>query len=270
MILLLMMTTFLMAAEQDACQLMKQMITRSKTIRTLEFTMKTRERMNGEMIEREGYFRIERQPRFRVYYERGFPDKGAKVLYDASADSIKMTVKPNTFPWVPISLGKDDWMVRKGGHHTVDQAGFDYTLDILDFIMKKYGAESCGFIRFGTQGELDGTRCQNVELDNPHFTWINYTLKDGETVESIAKERRISDYMILQRNPQYNKYSDIYPGTVIRIPVDYAKRMTVCVDEQTGLPALIRIYDDQGLYEEYQFLNMKVNPPFTDADFVLD
>lgn len=267
--LILVATVGLSAAEQDACQLMKNMIDYSRHINTLEFTMKTRERMDGVMVDRSGFFRIQRQPVFRVFYERGFPDKGAVVLYNAVADSQRITVKPNTFPWVSVTLDRNDWLVRKGGHHTVDQAGFDYTLDILDFILQKYGKGSCDFIRFGMQSITGDVSCRNVELDNPHFKWIDYTLQEDENVTLLAARLRLSDYMILRRNPQFDKFSNIHPGMTIKIPTDYAQRMVVCVDDKTGLPAFIQIFDDQGLFEEYEFVGMKINPELTDNDFII-
>ena len=65
-------------------------------------------------------------------------------------------------------------------------------------------------------------------------------------------------------------YLDVKPGQVIHIPNNYAKSLTLYISKNTLLPLVELIYDDKGLYERYEFTELKVNPMFPVEEFTQD
>ena len=44
--------------------------------------------------------------------------------------------------------------------------------------------------------------------------------------------------------------------------------MTVIyIDKQTNLPLITRVYDDKGLFESYEYINLQLNPVIKDEEF---
>ena len=51
------------------------------------------------------------------------------------------------------------------------------------------------------------------------------------------------------------------------IPSDYGKLITLYINKTTMLPLLLRVDDEKGLFEQYVFKHIKIDPPLTAADF---
>jgi hypothetical protein len=246
--------------------LINEMIFQVKSVKSLYYNTASKERIDGSIIERGGIFKMIVSPP-RVYYERLFPEKGAIVIYDSLKMGEKIQVKPHTFPWVPLNLHKDDWIVRKSGHHTPDRAGYGYTLGIFEALLKKHENDLDEMLHFGEEQQYDGKMCQIIRLENPHFRWQAYTVKEGESLISIAKERHLSEYMIYDRNADLKNFTDIKAGQIIQIPTDYAAVMDIWIDKESMLPIKFTIYDDRGLFEEFGYKDIKINIPLDDNDF---
>jgi outer membrane lipoprotein-sorting protein len=73
--------------------------------------------------------------------------------------------------------------------------------------------------------------------------------------------------MIFEHNPQMGSFDDIKPGQNIMVPSDYAKQIVVYIDQQKFVPLGVKTYDDSGLYEEYSYLNIQINPFFESSVF---
>ncbi len=267
MILVLTIANLLLSDEKDVHKLIEEMIDRTKSVETIRYHTETKERINGEIIERGGIFKMIVSPP-KVYYERLFPEKGAIVIYDSLKLGRKIQVKPHTFPWVPLNLHIDDWMIRKSGHHTPDRAGYGYTIGILEYLLEKYNSEFEKMLRYGEQHEYDGAMCQIVHLENPNFRWENYIVKEGETIISIAEERKLSEYMILKRNSGL-KITKALKREKIKLPTDYAKAMDIWINLENLLPVKFTVYDDRGLFEEFGYKKMEINIPLDESEFEL-
>jgi outer membrane lipoprotein-sorting protein len=59
----------------------------------------------------------------------------------------------------------------------------------------------------------------------------------------------------------------IKPGTKITIPNDYAAKMEMYIHKDLYYPVYLKIYDHKGLFEEYTFTNVELNPLFKDIEF---
>jgi outer membrane lipoprotein-sorting protein len=73
--------------------------------------------------------------------------------------------------------------------------------------------------------------------------------------------------MIKEYNKGISDYKDVREGQDIMIPNFYAKMTVMYIDKQNLLPILIRAYDDKGLFESYEYLNLQVNPKIAPEEF---
>ncbi|HEX2901359.1 MAG TPA: DUF1571 domain-containing protein, partial [Bacteroidia bacterium] len=65
-------------------------------------------------------------------------------------------------------------------------------------------------------------------------------------------------------------YWDLKPGQVITVPTVYGKESVFMIDTENFLPIVQIIHDDKGLFEKYEYHNLKVNPRFNSAEFTKD
>ena len=74
--------------------------------------------------------------------------------------------------------------------------------------------------------------------------------------------------MILELNPKLNDFFDILKkGQTLKVPNAYAKDVTLYVDQLYFLPVGVKVSDDKGLYEQYDYHFLQVNPKIDDAEF---
>jgi len=102
------------------------------------------------------------------------------------------------------------------------------------------------------------------------WRYVPYTVLNGEDLNAIGKKQMVSEYMILHANEAVDDYDDVKAGQEIQIPILYAKRTILYVDKQYFLPIRQEMYDDKGLFEIYEFHNLKVNPTILEEEFSED
>jgi outer membrane lipoprotein-sorting protein len=94
-----------------------------------------------------------------------------------------------------------------------------------------------------------------------------YYTQPNETPISIAKKLKINYYTILENNPGNKASTEFKPGTRLLVPNDYASRMELYVHVSQLYPVYLKIYDPKGLFEEFTFSNVSLNPLFRSIDF---
>lgn len=248
----------------DPLALLQRVIASSKNIRTMEYSGRQWERMEGGMVHSRGLYRLARDP-LRVYYREEHPREGLQALYDGGD---RILVRPHKFPRINLRLRSDHRTVRKHSHHLITDAGYLYLVPILEHILNKYRDHITDRLSFreGGNSAAAGSRVV-IELDNPSFQLVPFQVTDEENVSEIARPRKISGHMILENNGEINHYGDIRSGQWIRIPNDYCRRMVIEVDTGKQVVRRIRLYDDRGLYEEYRFDRIRINPVFPPEEF---
>ncbi len=252
---------------QYAYDLIKTMLVRTKQINTLKFTLKTHERFQTTMFKQKAYYKLIYEP-FKVYYKQEYPVKGLEVLYVSGSNNNKALVNTNSFPWINISLNPYGNLIRENQHHTIFESGFDYMVSILKHLLNKYDTNALSMIESYELVNLNGQICHKIILENQYFKYFSYTVKKGETINTIAKKFKINDYMIIEKNNNIDDFNDnINPGQVIKIPNDYAKKIIIYIEKQRIIPVVMKIYDDKGLYEYYEFSNIKINPEIKPGEF---
>ena len=73
--------------------------------------------------------------------------------------------------------------------------------------------------------------------------------------------------MIVSVNPGVDDYNDVSEGQKIKIPIVYVKKSVLYIDKISYLPIKQVMSDDKGLFEEYEFINLKVNSPISEEEF---
>jgi hypothetical protein len=237
-------------------------------IHALEMTQKKWERIDGEMYVEKNQIKLAKDP-YRVYINQRHPDEDVEVLYKEGENNGKAVVSPGN--WIPtVKLDPNSSRMRKNQHHTVKSAGFEMVADILDYLLNQYSGEAAQLVDFQGKGLWNDRKVQKVVLENPDFGFTNYRVKAGENLIDIAKRKRVSEYMIMTRNSGVNDYWDVEGGQVIRIPTAYAKKTVLYIDMERNVPIKTLIYDDRGLFERYDALELTLNPDFASSEFSQD
>jgi outer membrane lipoprotein-sorting protein len=251
---------------QNAIDITKEMFEKAKAVKALSITIVAKERFGTEYKLQKAFIKKQNNP-LRIYYKQIAPPTGAEVLINASY-SKKALVNPNAFPWTNLQLDPYGSILRDSQHHNIYEAGFDYLVDILSYLTIKYKDNLESLVSYKGTIEWQGASCYKIEFNNPSFKMYTYSVTENTTPTALAKKLHIGDYLITERNPAYNDYLDVIKaGTSLTLPCDYAKRLVILINKSTYLPVYMEIYDDKGLLEQYQFLDINTNPGFTENDF---
>ena len=168
-------------------------------------------------------------------------------------------VRPNKFPYVNLNLSPFNSLVRKNHHHTIYEIGFAYIGSVINYNILNRKDEFYSGLNYDGEVEWKNKKYYKLTLDNKSFGFIDYTVQSGENLYTIGKKFMVSDYMILANNKSISNYDDVKPGRVIKIPNCFAKKIELYLDKGNFLPVIEVIYDDKGLFAQYEFTSLVVN-----------
>jgi hypothetical protein len=197
--------------------------------------------------------------------------KGIEVLWLQGKNNGKALVKPNSFPYINLNLDPMGNLMRQDQHHTLNEMGYDYFGSIIERSLTET-AESFDE-RFAMEGEerINNRPCYKITITNKDFTYLDYVVGDNESLTSIARKKYVAEYMIVEKNPKFKDYFDILKkGEVIKVPNWYCKSVTIYIDQLYFLPISIKVSDEKGLFEEYNYHFLQVNPKFEEGEFSRD
>lgn len=235
-------------------------------VKTLKYDLKLVERIERKYNYFGSSVKLNRKPR-KLYLNA----KGIEVLWVEGKHNGDALVNPNSFPYINLYLDPYGSLMRADQHHTINEAGFDYFVSIIDANVKKTGDKFDKYFIPDGEEIINGRSCYKVIINNKDFAAVNYTVLKGENLISIARKLFIGEYMILNLNKdKVDDYKDVKAGQVIQVPNAYAKYVLLYIDKQNFLPIGVRVYDEKGLYEQYDYFNVQVNPAFEDAEFTKD
>ena len=250
----------------SAIQIVKEMFARTKQIKTMSYTMRKKERIAGQFQSQESSVKLNVSP-LKMYLKQSAPKQGLEVLYVAGENGNKALINTNGFPWVNVSLDPMGAVMRDHQHHTVFQSGYAHLMAILEHLTNKYQPELETIMTHATTENIDGHECWLITFSNPHFKYFKYTVAQKETILTIADKYKLSEHMIMERNPIIGNYEDVKPGQIIELPNDYSNKLELYVDKVRMIPLVMKVYDDKGLYEYYEYSNVKLNPVLSADDF---
>jgi hypothetical protein len=268
--ILLLICFFLLSAsspkeeEFSGYALTKSMFEKTKSIESMTFNMRKLERIKGKMVDQKSFIKLKKDP-LKVYSKQIHPASGIEVLYKGGEE--KALINPNGFPWVNLKLDPYGSTMRKDQHHTIHDAGYDLVVSILEHLFNKYQEKSEEITRKVGTEMWDGNSCWVIDIKNSNFKFIDYTVKEGENLLIIADKEKISEFMILENNPSIKDSYDVQKGQVIKIPNDYSPHFTLLLDQKRLIPLVMKIYDDKGLYEQYEYTDVELGVEFEDTEF---
>lgn len=254
---------------QNAKDVVSKMLTACDNIKTLRYTLKKWERIKGKSEFGQLTCTVQKSP-FKVYIYNVTPNPGAEVLYETSMGEYAK-VNPAKFPYINLNLHIDGGQLRDKQHHNIKSSGFDYFAGLIRHSQKKFAAVIDKALVLEGTVTWNNKPCYKMVLNNPDYKFVEYTMQGNETVLQAANKLYVNEYRILELNPSIvDDAYDTAPGKKLKVPSDYGKRIVLYVDKATNLPLCQFIYDEIGLYEQYEFYDVQVNPTLAPKELTAD
>lgn len=224
------------------------------------------ERFAGtKKVNSEVHIRVQETP-LKIYADSKKPTV-AKLVYIPSVNP-KILVKKG----LSLKLDLYSKLLMADQHHPLNQAGFGTFKKIIEQSIKSKGytlssPELGSFVKILGTVTYDEKSCWKVEINDLDYKIISHKVTaDEKTVWDLGRKYSVPEYRIKEINDIGNELTE---GQVIKMPSVYAKKTTVFIDKTTFLPIYQKMEDDAGIYEVYEFKNLKINVKFTDDDFKL-
>ncbi|MGZ4044208.1 MAG: LysM peptidoglycan-binding domain-containing protein [Bacteroidia bacterium] len=247
-------------------EIMIKTIKSIKEVKGLKYHLKITERGKKGFNYYESAVKFNRNPRLIYLYI-----KGIEVLWLQGKNKGRALVKPNSFPYINLNLDPMGDLMRQDQHHTLNEMGYDYFGNIIEYSMYKLGDKFDDYFSLEGEERINNRPCYKIMINNKDFGYTDYTVQENESITSIARKFYVSEYMILEKNPKFKDYFDILKkGQVIKIPTWYCKTVTIYVDQLYFLPISVKVVDDKGVFEEYNYHFLQVNPKFEEGEFTRD
>lgn len=228
-----------------------------------KYNLKITERGKKGFNYYESSVKLNRSPRKIYVYI-----KGIELIWVDGWNGNKAYVKPNSFPYINLSLDPLGSLMRQDQHHTINEMGFDYFASIVEYMALKVGNNFDQYFKLEGEERYNNRPCYKITISNKDYAYENYTVGDKENITTIARKLHISEYKILEVNPKLNDYFDILKkGQVLKVPNAYAKDVVLYIDQLYNLPIGVRVSDDKGLFEQYDYFFLQVNPKIEDTEF---
>ena len=245
---------------------MADMFAKTADVKTMTFVMKKKERIKGEMVNGEVRVKLNVEP-YKVFIEQIDPDPGMEILFVKNQNNNKAIVYPNGFPWVNVNLDPMGDRMRRDQHHTILETGFDYVMSILKYEMEEQGESVYSKITVRNNTLFDGRACRDIIYNNPDYKILDYTVKNDETLLRIARKFHLSEFMLLELNPRIENFHQKIEQKEIKISSAYASRLEISLDNKLGVPIAIRVFDNKGMFEAYEYYELKINPTIKPEEF---
>lgn len=268
-LIFLTLSNFLVFSQKDemGCKdIMLKSLKSIDEIKSLKYHLKITERGKKGFNFYESAVKFQKKPRKIYLYI-----KGIEVLWVEGKNKGKALVKPNSFPYFNLNLDPLGDLMRQDQHHTLNEMGYDYFANIISYSIKKIGNDFDKVFSLHGEVKINNRMCYKIIIDNKDFSYVDYKIGPNESITSIARKLNVCEYMILEKNKKFKDYFDILtPGEVIKVPTWYCRKVEMYIDKFYFLPISIKIEDDKGLFEEYNYHFLQVNPKIDEAEFTKD
>ena len=232
-------------------------------IQTLKFHLKVIERFKEKLLSTESQIKMNASPR-KVYIYL----KGPELLWLEGKNNGNALVNPAGFPYMNLNLDPMGNIMRENQHHTVHEAGFDYFGGIIKNSFGIAGEKFDDYYKCGGILTWDSHECYLITAEYPEFNYIEYAVQKDEDLVTISRKLNVSDYMLLEINSdKVNNYRDVKQNQKIKVPNVYGKKMILYIDKELLVPRVIKVYDEKGLFESYEYYDLEVNSKIPDEEF---
>jgi hypothetical protein len=195
------------------------------------------------------------------------PNKGTELLYRKGENSDKVTVNAGKF--IPtVKLNPLSNMLTKDQHHTLLSSGFNIVSKIVGDGVKRSEAEGKFDEVFKYAGDVtwNNKSCYKIVIEDPTWGYTNYTAQKGENIYSIALKLLVPEYCIMELNGLKNFEQDL-GGKTLKIFTSFAKKTVLYIDKSNHFPVYQEMQDDKGVFEKYEYFDLKVSPAFKADEF---
>ncbi len=249
-------------AANTTLEILNNVLVSISNIKTLRYELHCNERIKGKMQYTGSKVKLQVSPR-KIYLSL----KGPEVLWIQGANDGEALINPGSFPYMNLNLDPMGSLMRKDQHHTIHEMGLQYLAEILKDGMRRAGDKIDKYFVIVGEEKYNGRNCFKLSIAFPDLAWVPYTVKKGEDITSIARQRHISEYMVLENNPKASWYDDVKEGQVIQVPDAYGKLILLLIDKELLLPVNNTVFDNKGLFETYEYSNLQVNEPIAPEEF---
>ena len=265
--LLIFLATPSFAQDFDARSTFENMVKAINNAKTLKYRFAQKERLrkgwNNALVD----IKLNVSP-LKTYIKCITPDEGVELLLVDGKYNGNVYVKPNGFPYINVKLSPTGSMLLGvSRHHRMEEAGYELFRDVISIYLNDPSINIDEVVTYKGIVNFDNKSCYHVELNDPNYRILDYVVQGSENVLTISRRLKTADYKILELNPNLSDYFDVSAGQTIKIPSSYSPKTVMYLDTQTHLPLYLEMSDENGLYEQYEFLNLVVNPKFAADEF---
>jgi hypothetical protein len=247
-------------------KILHQMYDSIKNIRTLRAKVSSLERIDKNFSSSSSEYKVQTQPRKLYFHNK---EKKIEILFNPELYGHKALVKPHVFPYMTISLDPTGNLIRKNQHYTINELGYSFIGNSIALTISKDKDGVNNFVYLGKVNK-NGYACYLLQYENKNYSYTEYKVGEKETATSIASKLSVNDYLLRDKNDLLNDFGYIKKGKILKVPTLYCKKAVLFISETLCLPISLSIYDDQGLFECYEYSNIEINKPFTEDDFRRD
>lgn len=245
-------------------EIIEHMLDSIKNIKTQRFSVKAAERVGERVLFAESTVKLNIFPK-KIYFKN--PSKGIEILWVQGANKGHAIVHTPQMPFINLDLDPYGSLMRKDQHHTIFELGTPYIGSVIaNTILKAPKDFDKHFIYAGIL-TWDKKECYQIIIEYPEYKYVEHTVAKGETVTSIAYKYHTSDFKIRYKNDLSSYFGTIKEGKKLQIPVPYSNKAIVHIDKKTYMPLNIKVYDEGGLYEAYEYYNMRNNVAIPAEEF---
>ena len=246
-----------------------RLLKRIKSINTQVCIVKSIENNDGELSFTESFVKLNSKPK-KIYYKN--ENKGTELIWVKGENDGDAVVHSRSIPFINFDLDPYGSLMRRENHHTIFDLGFQYIGYIVanTILSSSTPGEFAKHFSLGDSLTWNNISCHQLVIDYPEYKYLEYTTIKGETANSIALKFSTSDYKIREKNNLSSYYGSIKEGKKLLVPTPYGSKVVLYVDKQRYIPICVKIFDETGLFESYDFHDVKINTPFADDAFSED
>lgn len=237
-------------------ELLTKMFDSIAVIKTQQYDLKATERVDGHLLFAESRVKINEHPK-KIYFNSYL--KGIELLWVQGENKGNALVHSRSVPLLNVDLDPYGSVMRKNQHHTIFDLGFRYIAKTLAMTLAKTTKDVDKHFAFAGTVIWNKTECFQILISYPEYKYIEHITQKGETVTSIAHHYNTSDFKIRYKNDLSSYFGTIKEGRKLQIPTPYANRAILFIDKKTFLPVNLKVYDEEGLFEAYEFYNIQIN-----------
>ena len=250
--------------------IIEKMLKELGSYKGVQFKMHSIERLkdNDRLKSNDMFSKLQVQPHCIYSKVLSGENAGTELLFAEGERKNKVLVNAGKF--IPnLDFSPFGSTLAKNQHHTLLCTGFGTIYNILSDAYKKAIAMKKFETIFKYEGEViwNNVRCYKMVVTDQNFSITNYKAKSGETVLSISKKLLIPEYSVLELNNGIKYFDEDLGNRQLKVPSSYAKTTILYINQKNFYPIFQQIFDNKGLFEQYEFSQLVVNPLFKSNEF---